>query len=373
MMSPATPRPSIRRPCSERRGALLLAFAVSLVVHLLALFAPQEGWLPSTDAPPPPLDAQLVALPLPHAPRVVAKTPDQPAAPTPAAADEVNVDASAKAGAAPDDVATALAEGASGSATAADAPPVAGGNGGRAPAPAAANDDASAARAATPSSTLPATLVDKPLLPSEGALRYRLCRGTKGFEVGQITVHWQFGDGRYVLTSVTETTGLVALFRQISVNMRSEGRFTEIGLQPERFTAQRSGGTESEGAQFDWSAQRVKLTRHTDQFLPLSRGSQDLLSFPYQFAYLMPRSAPFDIGVVTGKKYASYHVQVLGEETLDLSGKQYPTLHLRAQGDDLTDLWLARERFWLPVRIRHTDRKGEVFEQILAEPAVEQK
>ena len=43
------------------------------------------------------------------------------------------------------------------------------------------------------------------------------------------------------------------------------------------------------------------------------------------------------------------------------------TLHLRAMTDSVTEIWLALDHHRLPVKIRYTDKKGDIFEQVATE------
>ena len=68
-----------------------------------------------------------------------------------------------------------------------------------------------------------------------------------------------------------------------------------------------------------------------------------------------------------GKKYERYALDSLGEEEIDTPAGRFRTLHLRAMTDSVTEIWLALDHHRLPVKIRFTDKKGDVFEQIATE------
>ena len=60
-------------------------------------------------------------------------------------------------------------------------------------------------------------------------------------------------------------------------------------------------------------------------------------------------------------------LDALGEEDIDTPAGHFRTLHLRAMTDSVTEIWLALDHHRLPVKIRFTDKKGDVFEQIATE------
>ena len=202
-------------------------------------------------------------------------------------------------------------------------------------------------------------------LPAKGGIRFKVYRGDQGLEVGRASHEWEFNDdGSYRLRIVTETSGLAALFKPIRIEMESRGKFVAGGLQPDRFSTFRNGAETNENADFDWTAKQLTLTRDGKRY-DLVEGAQDIVSFHYQLIFvpqLVTDGAT--IGVANGKKFERYRFQSMGEEILDTPAGAFRTLHVRVQTDSTTELWLALERQLLPIKIRHTDRKGESFEQI---------
>lgn len=323
--------------------ALIAAFVASLGAHALALFLPDVDL--STAPPPPALVAEIepvaaparVAPPARSAPRKrhpSAKT----ATPTPAAAPPAGV-AQLTAGAGDTTAPAALAEHQDG---AASAP----GDDDSAPTPLA---DAGAAADATNR------------LPAEGTISYRVYRGTRGFEVGHSTHTWRIADGAYRISALTETNGLAALFKPLQIALESRGLFDAAGYHPESFAVRRNGAETRERADFDWSAGTVRVGDRPAE--ALADGAQDLLSFHYQLAFLPQLAGVNVMPIVTGKKFERYRLEAIGDEEIDTPAGRFQTLHVRAPGDNTTDLWLARERWLLPVKIRYTDRHGDSFEE----------
>lgn len=207
----------------------------------------------------------------------------------------------------------------------------------------------------------------KPVLPATGTIRFVILKESLGFQVGCAEHRWEFGeDGRYRLTGITETSGLVSLFKPIRLETESSGRLVAGGLQPETYRTLKNGKDAGESADFDWSTAEVRLARD-GSVQPIARGTQDILSLNYQLAYLGGLAEGSVIGVVTGRKYERYAVDSLGEEEIETPAGRFRTLHLRAMTDKTTEVWIALDRQHLPVRIRFTDKKGESFEQVATE------
>lgn len=207
----------------------------------------------------------------------------------------------------------------------------------------------------------------KPLLPAHGVIRFMIFKGTDGFQIGRAEHRWEFTeDGRYRLYGVTETSGLVALFKTVRFENESRGRLVAGGLQPEHYLSRKNGKDANENADFDWSSPQVLLSRD-GQVRSILPGTQDILSLNYHLAYIRQPESGATLGVVTGKKYERYALDSLGEEDIDTPAGRFRTLHLRAMTDSVTEIWLALDHHRLPVKIRFTDKKGDVFEQIATE------
>jgi hypothetical protein len=204
----------------------------------------------------------------------------------------------------------------------------------------------------------------KPLLPASGAIRFAIYQESLGILVGRAEHRWEFTeDGHYQLSNVTETSGLVSLFKPIRVRAESKGRLVAGGLQPDSYRTWKNGQDNKDGADFDWLAGLVHLARD-GSVLAVEPGTQDLLSLTYQLAYLTHPEAGSSIGIVTVRKYQRYALEALGEEEIDIPAGHFRTLHLRTTTDTTTEIWIALDLHRLPVKIRYTDRKGERFVQV---------
>ena len=323
-----------------------LALAASALIHVAALLGP--GWtLPGTNEPEPmtTIDAVLTK----PAPRPEAAPASKPA-PKPAAERPR-----------PQPVPAVVS---------ADPVPVA--------APAAA-----AVTSAGPRSEIPGTQSEpappvvesaapvpvRIALPGKGRVRYVITRGEAGFIVGQTVHTWEHDGLAYKLQSVTETTGLAALFKPARVLQASRGEVTVEGLRPLEFRHERVGGLDT--AAFDWGRRVVAYAGREDG---VATGAQDMLSMYYQLVLLAPREGVVELPIATGRKLENYRFEVLGEESVALRGGDRRATHLRTRsGGDTIELWIAADLRGLPLKIRFTDRKGEIFDQLADEIDIQEK
>lgn len=228
------------------------------------------------------------------------------------------------------------------------------------------------AHAAEPVSPVPA---NSP--PRKGRIEYAILYGSgDGLPVGRAVQSWEMQDGHYVLASDAETTGLVDVFVPQRLRYVSQGRITPEGLRPDAFliTRTRRGKTEAARARFDWTNGQILYGYARERKVAaLTAGAQDLMSlvYHYHFALAPPKPGRLRVPVTSGKGYEAYEVEIFPEEVIDTPIGQFwavPMKQLARPGKEHFEMWLAVQYHYLPVRIRHYDRKGAYSgEQIAVE------
>lgn len=216
--------------------------------------------------------------------------------------------------------------------------------------------------AEAPSAVLPApTFAHR--WPRSGRIVYQVTLGAEGFVIGQSEQRWKHDGTRYSLHAETETTGLAALFRPVKVTQESQGIFDADGLRPLEYEAARDGKPQG-GVRFD--PEQGRITQDRGSSAAFVAGAQDLLSIFYQLASLPFDVPSFPLTVATGRKVATFAVTVGAELVLETPQGPRRVRHLKVAGsalEDATEIWLDVETR-LPLKIRHRDRKGDIFDQI---------
>ena len=188
--------------------------------------------------------------------------------------------------------------------------------------------------------------------------------GTKGVMRNSYQV---LPDGSYVLKSEVEAKGIASLFFG-KLKQQSEGIVTEQGLKPSSYFYQYGNNEDkAQRASFDWQAGQVTMQNGKKiKTAPLVEGTQDFLSFMYQFMFVPPLEQ-MQLSIANGKKLGTYDYGFEGEETLSTKMGELHTVHIfrsRADSDEKTELWLALDYHYLPVKVRRTEKDGYVIEQI---------
>lgn len=223
---------------------------------------------------------------------------------------------------------------------------------------------------APPASEAPAPIVS---LPRKGRITYTIYLGTEQFSVGRTVQSWEFNGHEYQLGSVSETIGIVELFRAQRLVYLSKGRLTADGLQPESFLVSRTrrGRTEEAMARFDWNARTLALGKPPhNREVPLPPAAQDVISFMYQFALSPPAPGFMRLAVTNGSRFETYELEVLAQEPIETPLgvlNTLPVRQVRRPGSESVALWLATDHYYLPVRIRFFDRQGNPSGEQIAE------
>jgi len=179
---------------------------------------------------------------------------------------------------------------------------------------------------------------------------------------------------RYTIVSQTEAKGLVSLFFS-TLQQKSEGSVTDAGLKPDFYSYQYGSNSKKlQTASFDWDKQLLTMrSSKGENTVPLEAGTQDFLSFMYQFMFTPPLNS-LQIMMTNGKKLGTYQYRFEGEEIITSKFGELNTIHLAKGSDDeeKTELWLATDYQYLPVKIRKTEKDGTVIEQLVSKLSTSQ-
>jgi hypothetical protein len=201
-------------------------------------------------------------------------------------------------------------------------------------------------------------------LPRRGRISFTLFYGNDRYYVGTAVQSWETGADTYLLASEAETGGIVELFWSQRLRYVSRGKITPRGLQPESFLASRMrrGRNEAAQARFDWSAGSLNYGYAREQkSAPLPAGTQDLMSFVFQYVLAPPAPGRYRVPITTGTRFEVYEIVVSGEERIETplgTLRALPVRQLPRPGEESVEVWLAADYHHLPVRIRHFDREG---------------
>ena len=195
---------------------------------------------------------------------------------------------------------------------------------------------------------------------------YDVRRSLDGSPVGAArTIYFLGENNQYSIKNEVEAKGFVSLFYWNKLVQTSDGMVTPEGLKPKNYHYQ-FGSKIDNFAVFDWESKKIITTMSgkTSEF-DMLEGSQDMLSFMYQFMFEPPLTK-MKIYITNGKNYKSYDYSYIGEEVIETEVDKILTMHIAKfnyNNEERIDLWLAKDYRYIPVKIRKTEKDGSILDQ----------
>lgn len=202
---------------------------------------------------------------------------------------------------------------------------------------------------------------------SQVETEFEVRRGINSAPAGITKVTFNIdNNGTYTIYSQTQAKGVASLFFG-NLIQKSEGSVTDAGLKPDFYSYQYGSDTRKlQSAHFNWSEGVLSLhSNKGESTIKLPEGTQDFLSFMYQFMFRPPLEN-MQITMTNGKKLRTYDYSFEGEETIGTKLGELKTIHLlkSSSDEDKTEIWLAVDYEYLPVKIVKTEKDGMVIEQL---------
>jgi hypothetical protein len=207
-------------------------------------------------------------------------------------------------------------------------------------------------------------------LPAEIAAEYQL--SSLGATIGHVDESFQRTGDRYAIKSATRSEGPLKVFFDDTITLESRGLIDAEGLRPLEFSQKRAGNSSRDvRAVFDWDRGVLQSTfKGETNELPLPKATQDGVSVRYQFMNIGSRAVPeVQMNMSNGRKVERYTYRFVDEVRVKTPAGEFDTFHYERVTDTpkqpRTELWLAKDRFNVPVRIVFDDPRGFKVEQML--------
>ncbi|MEO8143885.1 MAG: DUF3108 domain-containing protein, partial [Betaproteobacteria bacterium] len=186
--------------------------------------------------------------------------------------------------------------------------------------------------------------------PQRVEIGYEIQRN--GQALAEVTQRLEHDGRTYRLSETWKGKGILGL-RGEAVRS-SQGAIAADGLRPQKFEDKRPG-RETRQTGFDPAAKTATLLR------------QDQLSFIWTFAFAPPRDT-VTASVADGKRVTSYTYQAAGREKLKTPAGEFDALKLVKRRDNpedkVSEIWLAVDRQYIPVRILVVEKDGTRLDQV---------
>jgi uncharacterized protein DUF3108 len=198
--------------------------------------------------------------------------------------------------------------------------------------------------------------------PARVEIVYEISRN--GSPMAEVVELLEQSGGRYRLTETWKGLGLYALLG--SARRSSQGTVVASGLRPEEFFDERTG-RDTARAWFDWKTSTLSMQhggpRRSE---PLPPNAQDRLSFFFALSFLPGRAQSIRYTIADGKGMSRHEYVVAGRERVTVPAGEFDAVKVLRHTDrkNAAQIWLATERWHLPVRLYAEDRDGARYDQV---------
>lgn len=205
--------------------------------------------------------------------------------------------------------------------------------------------------------------------PGDMNLTYEL--SYKGFSVGETKESFKRTGDNYKLESVSKARGVWSAFFKEQISFFSSGKVAEDGLRPARYEQRRSKSPQkTRVALFDWGANSIEMQFDgKNEKTELKPGSQDALSIIYQFMFAPLKDGTSKVFMTNGKQLEAYEFRKVEETSIDTPAGTFNTIHIARvsqPGETRTDVWLAKDKKYLPVRVVVVEPEGDKTERLIS-------
>ena len=194
-------------------------------------------------------------------------------------------------------------------------------------------------------------------------------------EVGILNIEYSIDKDIYTITYEAKANGITSLIYSKSLVQKSEGIINEEGIQPKYYFYKYGDKLKNE-AIFDWKNKKLKITRKNKiKFFDLVIGTQDQLSFMFQFMFLNPLKK-MQIPITNAKIFKTYNYQYIEEGRMKSKIGRINYIHVAKfnyQDPERIDLWLAKDYGFLPFKVSITDEDLSTITQEIYKIQVEKK
>ena len=192
-------------------------------------------------------------------------------------------------------------------------------------------------------------------------------------EVGSLVITYEVADGQYSIEYNASATGIASVIYSKPLIQKSTGNINEDGLSPSYYLYQ-YGKERINEAFFNWKEKKLHIKKSgTDQTYFLLPGSQDQLSFMFQFMFLNPLDK-MQIPITNAKWLKIYNYHYVDEEILYTQAGEVKALHIAKfdyEDPERIDLWLSEKYGYLPIKISITqDDLSTIVQEIITLKAI---
>ncbi len=197
-------------------------------------------------------------------------------------------------------------------------------------------------------------------IPSAFQADYTVAKGS--MKLGNLHTSLKINGNRYSYHKYTKSSGLAALLTGIKITENTNGQISGQNLRPTNYLFNQSRRSKSKIDKIQFSGNSAKGNyKGTAYNEAISGVTQDRASLELVLARdVALNKAKLSYSVVERGRKKQYNFQKLGNEKIKTPAGTFNTVKVKVQragGKRETIFWLAKETDYMPVKIRHREKK----------------
>ena len=197
-------------------------------------------------------------------------------------------------------------------------------------------------------------------IPAAFKADYSVAKGS--MKLGNLHTSLKINGNRYSYHKSTKSSGLAALLTGIKITENTDGQISGQNLRPTSYLFNQSRRSKSKIDKIQFAGNSAKGNYKGKPYSEAISGqTQDRASLELVLARdVALNKAKLSYSVVERGRKKQYNFQKLGNEKIQIPAGTFNTVKVKVQragGKRETTFWLAKETDYMPVKIRHREKK----------------
>ena len=200
-------------------------------------------------------------------------------------------------------------------------------------------------------------------MPSAFQADYTVAKGS--MKLGNLHTSLKINGNRYSYHKYTKSSGLAALLTGIKITENTDGQISGQNLRPTNYLFNQSRHRKSKVDKIQFTGNNAKGNYKGKPYnLAITELTQDRASLELVLARDIALNKPrLNYSIVESGVKKQYNFQKLGNEKIQVPAGTFNTVKVKVQrkgNKRETIFWLAKETDYMPVKIRHREKKDVI-------------
>jgi len=200
-------------------------------------------------------------------------------------------------------------------------------------------------------------------MPAAFQADYSVAKGS--MNLGNLHTSLKYAGNRYTYHKYTKSSGLAALLTGIKITENTNGQISGQNIRPNNYLYNQSRHRKSKVDKIHFSGNTAKGNYKGQPYTQkINAATLDKASLELALARDLALNKPrLSYSVVESGKTKQYNFQKMGNERIQTPAGTFNTIKVKVQrkgNKRETIFWLAKETDYMPVKIRHREKKDVI-------------